>query len=324
LSCPHDAGATLSGASVAILLCTTPKARDRWGPLLAAALPGREIRVWPEAGDKAASDYALGWHPEPGLLARLPNLRLIVSLGAGVDHVLRDPALPSGVPILRLVDPYMTQAMSEYVALSVLRLHRQDFDYRMQQAAGEWREREQKNAAERAVGILGFGTLGQECGRKLQAVGFDVAGWSRSEKTVPGFAAYAGHTGLDRILTRSEILVSLLPMTPETENILDADLFARLPRGAGLISAGRGRHLVEADLLAALESGQLSAAILDVFREEPLPPAHPFWSYPRVVVTPHVAADTHPPTAVAIIAAAIRDFEAGRPLANLVDRERGY
>ncbi len=309
---------------MAILLCTTPKARDRWGPLLTAALPGREIRGWPAAGDKAAIDYALVWHPEPGLLASLPNLRLIVSLGAGVDHVLRDPALPAGVPILRLVDPYMTQAMSEYVALNALRLHRQDFDYRMQQAASEWREREQKNAAERTVGILGFGTLGQECGRKLQAFGFDVAGWSRSEKTVPGFAAYAGKVGLNAILARSEILVSLLPMTPETENILDADLFARLPRGAGLINAGRGRHLVEADLLAALESGQLSAAILDVFREEPLPPAHPFWRHPRIVVTPHVAADTHPPTAVAIIAAAIRDFEAGRPLANLIDRERGY
>ena len=139
-----------------------------------------------------------------------------------------------------------------------------------------------------------------------------------------GFATYAGSAGLDALLARSEILVSLLPMTPETENILNADLFARLPRGAGLINAGRGRHLVEADLLAALESGQLSAAILDVFREEPLPPAHPFWRHPRIVVTPHVAADTHPPTAVAIIAAAIRDFEAGRPLANLIDRERGY
>ena len=309
---------------MAILLCTTPKARERWGPLLAAALPGREVRVWPDAGDKAAIEYALVWHPEPGLLASLRSLRLIVSLGAGVDHVLRDPALPAGVPILRLVDPYMTQAMGEYVALNVLRLHRQDVDYRMQQAAGEWREREQKNAAERTVGILGFGTLGRDAGCKLQALGFDVAGWSRSEKRGSGFTTYAGKTGFNAILARSEILVSLLPMTPETEGILDAGLFARLPRGAGLISAGRGRHLVETDLLAALESGQLSAAVLDVFREEPLPPAHPFWRHPRILVTPHVAADTHPPTAVAIIAAAIRDFEAARPLANLIDRERGY
>lgn len=309
---------------MAILLCTTPKARERWGPLLAAALPGRELRVWPESGDKATIDYALVWHPEPGLLASLPNLRLIVSLGAGVDHVLRDPALPPEVPILRLVDPYMTQAMSEYVALNVLRLHRQDVDYRVQQAAGEWREREQKNAAERSVGILGFGTLGQEAGRKLQALGFDVAGWSRSQKAVPGFATYAGEAGLDALLARSEILVSLLPMTPETDGILNAGLFARLPRGAGLVSAGRGRHLNEADLLAALESGQISAAVLDVFREEPVPAAHLFWRHPRVVITPHVAADTHPPTAVEIIAAAIHDVEAGRTPANLIDRNRGY
>jgi glyoxylate/hydroxypyruvate reductase A len=309
---------------MAILFKTTPTALARWRPHLAAAFPAREIRVWPEVGDTAAIDYALVWHPEPGLLASLPNLKLVVSLGAGVDHILRDPALPKGVPILRLVDPYMTDAMSEYVVLQVLRLHRRDVDYRAQQAAAEWREHEQKNAAERTVGILGFGTLGQDAGRKLRALGFDVAGWSRSAKDIPGFATFAGAAGLDALLGRSEILVSLLPMTPETEDILDAALFARLPRGAGLVNAGRGRHLVEADLLAALESGKLSVAVLDVFRDEPLPPAHPFWRHPRIVVTPHVAAETHPPTALPIIAKAIDDFAAGRPVSNLVDADRGY
>jgi glyoxylate/hydroxypyruvate reductase A len=218
----------------------------------------------------------------------------------------------------------MTQAMSEYIVLQVLRLHRRDFDYRAQQAAGEWREHAQKNAAERTVGILGFGQLGQDAARKLKVFGFDVASWSRSAKEVPGFATYAGADGLDALLARSEILVSLLPMTPETESILDARLFARLPRGAGLVNAGRGRHLVEADLLAALDSGQLSAAVLDVFREEPLPAVHPFWRHPRIVVTPHVAAETHPPTAAAIIAKAIDDFAAGLPLANLIDKRLGY
>jgi glyoxylate/hydroxypyruvate reductase A len=155
-------------------------------------------------------------------------------------------------------------------------------------------------------------------------LGFDVAGWSRSAKPAPGFATYAGAAGLEALLARSEILVSLLPMTPETEGILNAALFARLPRGAGLVSAGRGRHLVEADLVAALASGQLSAAVLDVFRDEPLPPEHPFWRHPRIVVTPHVAADSHPPTAAPIIAKAIRDFAAGLPLVNLVDPRRGY
>jgi glyoxylate/hydroxypyruvate reductase A len=309
---------------MAILFKTTPTALARWRPHLAAAFPEREIRFWPEIGDNAAIDHALVWHPEPGLLASLPNLKLIVSLGAGVDHILRDPALPKGVPILRLVDPYMTDAMSEYVVLQVLRLHRRDVDYRAQQAVAEWREHEQKNAAERTVGILGFGTLGQDAGRKLRALGFDVAGWSRSAKDIPGFATFAGAAGLDALLGRSEILVSLLPMTPETEGILDAALFARLPRGAGLVNAGRGRHLVEADLLAALEAGKLSVAVLDVFRDEPLPPAHPFWRHPRIVVTPHVAAETHPPTALPIIAKAIDDFAAGRPVSNLVDADRGY
>jgi len=214
--------------------------------------------------------------------------------------------------------------MCEYIALQVLRLHRRDVDYRAQQAAGEWREHPQKNAAERTVGILGFGTLGEAAGRTLQALGFAVAGWSRSAKEAPGFATFAGAAGLDRMLARSEILVCLLPMTPETEGILNADLFARLPRGAAIVNAGRGRHLVEADLLAALASGRLSAAVLDVFRDEPLPPSHKFWRHPRIIVTPHVAAETHPPTATAIIAAAIEDFAAARPIPNLVDRERGY
>jgi len=309
---------------MAILFKSTPVSTARWQPFLTAAWPDRDLRFWPDIGDKAAIDYALVWHPEPGLLASLPRLKLIVSLGAGVDHVLRDPSLPADVPILRLVDPYMTQAMSEYVVLQVLRLHRLDFDYRAQQAAAEWREHAQKNAAERTVGILGFGQLGQDAARKLKALGFDIAGWSRSAKDAPGFPIYAGPQGLDALLARSEILVSLLPMTPETENILDAGLFARLPRGAAIVNAGRGRQLVEADLLAALASGQVSAAVLDVFREEPLPPAHPFWRHPRITVTPHVAAETHPPTAAAIIAQAIDDLEAGQPVAHLIDRRRGY
>ena len=309
---------------MAILFRTTPAALARWRPHLAAGLAGHEVRVWPEIGDKAAIEYALVWHPEPGLLASLPNLKLIVSLGAGIDHILRDPHLPAGVPILRLVDPHMTQAMAEYVALQVLRLHRQDIDYRAQQAAREWRERPQKNAAERRVGILGFGVLGQAAGRTLWGIGFDVAGWSRSAKNIVGLPCFAGPRSLHALLARSEILVCLLPMTPDTEGILDAGLFARLPRGAALINAGRGRHLVEPDLLAALDTGQLSAAVLDVFRDEPLPPDHPFWRHERIVVTPHIAADTNPPTALPIVAAAIRDFAAGAPVANLVDPQRGY
>src|ERR1051325_3778066 len=191
---------------MAILFRSTPAATARWRPLLANLLPKHEIRYWPEIGDRNSIEYALVWHPEPGLLATLPNLRMIFGLGAGIDHLLRDPDLPRHVPVVRLVDPYMTDAMSEYVALSVLRLHRQDLDYLATQRAGKWEEREQKNAAERPVGILGFGTLGQDAGRRLKALGFPVAGWSRSLKEIAGFQTYAGSDGLDALLSRSEIL----------------------------------------------------------------------------------------------------------------------
>jgi glyoxylate/hydroxypyruvate reductase len=192
---------------MAILARAGAKALDLWRPLLTAALPGSDLRFFPELGDPAEIDTALVWQPEPGLLSGLPNLKLIVCLGAGVDAILADPTFPRHLPVVRLVDPYMTAAMSEYVVFQVLRLHRQDLDYSAQQRAAEWREHPQKNAAERSVGILGFGTLGQDAGRKLKALGFDVAGWSRRAKEVPGIPTYPGAGGLDSILARSEILV---------------------------------------------------------------------------------------------------------------------
>ena len=307
-----------------LLFRSSVDSEARWKPQLARLMPDLEVRIWPEIGDPAEIDYALVWRPEPGLLASLPNLKLILSLGAGVDHILTDPHLPGGVPIVRLVDPYMTDAMSEYIILQVLRLHRQDLDYRAQQESGIWLELDQKNAADRTVGILGFGELGQDAARKLKGLGFDVALWARRQRTVEGLRGYAGSAGLSALLGRSEFLVCLLPLTAETEGILNATTFAMLPKGAALINAARGGHLVEVDLLAALASGRLSAAVLDVFAEEPLPAGHPFWHHPRLVVTPHVAAATHPPTAAPIILDNIRRFEAGRPLLNRVDPAQGY
>jgi glyoxylate/hydroxypyruvate reductase len=311
--------------AIMVLLFRSPvDSAARWSAEIARLMPDLDIRLWPDLGDPAAIDYALVWRPEPGLLASLPNLKLILSLGAGVDHILCDPLLPRGVPIARLVDPYLTAAMSEYVVLQVLRMHRQDLDYRDQQPARIWREFPQKNAGERPVGILGFGEIGRDAARKLNALGFPVAGWGRRERTIDGFAVFAGRVGLSRLLARSEILVCLLPLTAETQGILDAAAFAQLPRGAGLINAGRGGHLVEDDLIPALDSGQISAAALDVFREEPLPPDHPFWRHPRILVTPHIAGITNPATAAAIVLDTIRRFEAGAPLPNQVDPGRGY
>ncbi|HEX3521998.1 MAG TPA: glyoxylate/hydroxypyruvate reductase A [Stellaceae bacterium] len=309
---------------MALLFRSSVDSEARWKPQLARLMPELEVRIWPEIGDRAEIDYALVWRPEPGLLASLPNLKLILSLGAGVDHILTDPDLPRRVPIVRLVDPYMTDAMSEFVVLQVLRLHRHDLEYRAQQEEGIWQELDQKNAGERVVGILGFGELGQDAARKLKGLGFDVALWGRRPRTIEGLRGYAGSAGLPALLSRSEILVCLLPLTAETERILNASTFAMLPRGAALINAARGGHMVEEDLLAALASGRLSAAVLDVFRDEPLPAGHPFWRHPRIVVTPHIAAATHPPTAAPIILANIRRFEAGRPLLNQVDPAQEY
>jgi len=309
---------------MALLFRSTVDSAARWRAQLTRLTQELEVRVWPEIGDPAAIDYALVWRPEPGFLASLPNLKLILSLGAGVDHLLGDPRLPLHLPILRLVDPHMTDAMSEYVVLQVLRLHRRDLDYRNQQGAGVWRELDQQNAGQRRVGILGLGELGQDAAKKLKALGFDVAGWSRSEKAVEGVRSYAGAAGLAPLLGRSEIIVCLLPLTAETEGILNKRTLALLPKGAALVNAARGAHLVEEDLLAALASGQISAAVLDVFREEPLPVDHSFWHHPRVVVTPHIAAFTNPATAAPIILDNIRRFEEGRPLLNRVDPARGY
>ena len=303
---------------VVLFLSAVDSAAD-WQAELGRLLPDLELRVWPDLGDATEIEAALVWRPPPGLLDRLPNLKLILSLGAGVDHILADPSLPPGVPVVRLVDPYMTAAMSEYVQLQVLRLHRQDPAYLEQQRARRWRALPQPNAAERRVGVLGLGVLGSDAALKLKVLGFDVAGWSRSERKLPGIATFSGADGLEALLRRSEILVCLLPLTPATAGILDARLFGLLPRGAALVNCARGGHLVEADLLAALDGGRLSAAVLDVFRDEPLPPEHPFWAHPRILVTPHVAAATHPPSAAAAVADNLRRLREGRPLLNRVD-----
>jgi glyoxylate/hydroxypyruvate reductase A len=309
---------------MALLFRSSVDSAVRWQSELVRLSPELDFRIWPKLGDPSEIDYALVWRPEPGLLASLSNLKLILSLGAGVDHILGDPQLPQDVPIVRLVDPYLTAAMSEYVTLQVLRLHRQDVDYRIQQEAEIWRELPQKNASERPVGILGLGEIGRHAGGKLASLGFPVSGWSRSVKTIAGFTTYAGAAGLAQMLGKTEILVCLLPLTSQTEGILCAQTFAALPVGTAIVNAGRGAHLIEEDLIPALDSGRLSAAALDVFREEPLPSGHPFWHHPRILVTPHIAGITNPATAAPIILDNIRRFEEGRPLMNQVDPAQGY
>lgn len=295
-----------------------------WRAALTGALPQLDFRVWPECGARDEIDYALVWRPPPGMLAQLPRLKAILSLGAGIDHLFDDPHLPRGLPITRMVDAGMAVQMSEYALYGVLHFHRSMDRYAQLQHRGEWRQLPAVPAAQRSVGVMGLGVLGADFARKCAAVGFRVIGWSRSPKEIPGVRAYSGAAEVDAFLAATQILVNFLPLTAQTEGLLDARLFARLPRGAYLVNLARGKHVVEPDLLRALDSGQLDGAMLDVFVREPLPAEHPFWRHPKVVVTPHVAAQAIATLMVEQVVDNIRRLESGATPVGLVDVARGY
>ena len=309
---------------MALLFKSDVDRADVWQEAIAALMPDIEFRNWPEIGDPADIEFALVWHPPRGELAKLPNLKAIFSLGAGIDHLASDPDLPEGVPVIRMVDKGLTVGMTEFVVMAVLRHHRQIHDYEIQQRQKVWEQKITPLAWQRKVGILGLGVLGSDAADKLNYLGFDVAGWSRSEKTLPGVTSFSGSDGLHAFLQQSEILVCLLPLTEGTKGILNAETLSLLPKGAYLINVGRGQHMVPEDVLAALDSGQLAAATLDVFPEEPLPETSPFWDHPKVLVTPHGASITLPTTAAECVAEGIRAIRKGEALQNVVDFERGY
>jgi glyoxylate/hydroxypyruvate reductase A len=267
-------------------------------------------------------------NPAPDCLRGLPALALIQSLWAGVEGLLADPTLPAGVPIARMVDPMMNAAMAETALWAVLALQRDFFVYARQQQSRQWRPHPQRRADETRVTVLGLGEMGRTAAQAIARQGFDVAGWASRERpgrTLPaGVHAVFGDAALAARLPATDVLVNLLPLTPATRGLLDARVFARLPRGAGVVNLARGAHLVDADLLAALDAGQIGHAVLDVFAHEPLPPEHPYWSHPRVTVLPHVAAATDPRSAAAVVAANLRALAEGLPLAHRVDRARGY
>jgi glyoxylate/hydroxypyruvate reductase A len=309
---------------MALLYCSRWSRPEPWRAAFQRLDPGVDFRVWPESGPVEEIEYALAWHHAPGSLMAYPRLKAIFSLGAGVEKLLNDKQLPRGVPIVRMVDRALTAGMTEYVLLHVLRYHRRVPELEALQGDDEWRELEAPPAWERRVGLLGLGVLGADAAMKLAGLGFEVAGWSRSPKRIDHVVSFAGEEGFAPLLARSEILVCLLPLTQATRGILNARTLAQLPRGAALINAARGGHVVESDLLAALDSGQIAHATLDVTAEEPLPPGHAFWRHPRITLTPHVASLTWPPTAAEHIIANIRRHEAGEPMGPLVDPEREY
>lgn len=296
----------------------------KWAAALKAEIPDLDLRVWPDTGDVDDIDAALVWNHPPGELRRYPRLKLILSLGAGVNHILDDPDLPEGVPIARLVDPGLTAGMVEYTMLAVLRYHRQLPDYERLQRAGKWQKLGIPDTATRRVGILGLGEIGGACAKAVASLGFPVAGWSRAAKSLPAVESFVGTERLEAFLGRTDILVCVLPLTPETRGILGARTLAALPRGAFVINIARGGHVVDAELIAALDSGHIAGATLDVFVPEPLPPEHPFWRHPKITLTPHVASLTNPRTAALPIAENLRRLRDGRPIRHLVDRASGY
>ena len=308
-----------------ILLSLTGQDVDHWRRLLGR---GYEVVTERSFPSDPSIDYAVVWKHEAGVLAGLPNLRLVVSTGAGVDHIFADEDLPD-VPILRVVAENLATHMAEYVVWRVMDHHRQGATYRAQQAGKVWREPPQPTAAAVTVGIMGLGRLGRVAAKALLALGFTVNGWTRTPRAVEGVTTFHGGDGLKAFLAATDILVVLLPYTPATEGIVDYDLLRGLRRdnalgGAVFINAGRGRLQKEKDILRALDDGTLKEASLDVFEEEPLPRTSPLWAHPRVFVTPHAAATSDPEHLAPLMLEQIARFERGEPLDNLVDRQAGY
>jgi len=295
-----------------------------WRIALERALPRIDFRVWPDSGPLEEIEYALVWKPPAGMLASLPRLKAILSLGAGIDHLLLDPQLPHGLPITRMVDAGLASQMTEYALYGVLHFHRDMGRYAEQQRRAHWRQLPAVTAAQRSVGVMGLGVLGADFARKAGLLGFAVRGWSRSDKTIEGVRSFTGRPELDGFLAGTHILVNFLPLTDETIGILNAELFDRLPKGAVLINLARGKHLVEADLLRALDRGQLSGALLDVFEQEPLPASHAFWSHPKIIVTPHIGGQAIAELMVEQVVDNIRRLERGEMPLGLVDLGRGY
>jgi glyoxylate/hydroxypyruvate reductase A len=299
-------------------------ARGRiWQDIFAEAEPDLSFHHWPDVGDPEAVTYIVGWKPIPDLAARFPALKVMFSSGAGVDQ-FAPHMIPDSVSLVRMIEPGIAATMAEYVTLATLLLHRNFKAYANQQAEGRWEQIRVYPATARTVGVMGLGNLGQAALTQLGHLGFKLRGWNRSPRALDGVECFTGPAELGSFLSGCDILICMLPLTDETRGILSASLFVQLPQGAGLINVGRGAHLVEPDLLAALESGQVTSAVLDVTDVEPLPPGHPFWTHPGITLTPHIASMTQPETAARVLLDNIRRHRDGETMIGLVDLGRGY
>ncbi|MBQ4812284.1 glyoxylate/hydroxypyruvate reductase A [Pseudoalteromonas luteoviolacea] len=306
---------------MSVLVCVTGRNNDKLMAKLNEALPDVKIELWPHCEDLNRVQFVLAWNAPDELWAQLPNLKVVQSYGAGVDGIALDKLKPN-VSVARIVDEQLSADMAEYVLSHVLANKLRHREYATNQGHRNWKPRRAKNGNE--VGILGLGELGRVTAELLGHHGFSIRGWSRTQKCISNVACYAGEAQLEAFLSGIDYLVCLLPLTQQTKGILNAELFSQVPPNCVLINVARGQHLVEADLLVALDNNELEAAVLDVFSTEPLPESHPFWSHPKVTVTPHVAAVTNMDTVVAQIAANARACLGNNPLENRVDLGQGY
>jgi glyoxylate/hydroxypyruvate reductase A len=301
-----------------------PVDNSHWIPQMKRTLIHHDLRIWPDHGNKADITYMVAWKLFPGDAHEYPNLKAILSLSAGVNQYVGHPELPAHAQLIRMVEPGLSQGMREYVLSYALRFHRRHDHMKALSEELPWGNSVPALSHQRKIGVMGLGEMGMACVSALQSLGFAVNGWSRTPKDLPSVTCYAGLEGLDDFLGDSEILICLLPLTPETKGILNKDTLSKLPRGACIINAARGKHLVEDDLIPLLDSGQIDQVALDVFQEEPLPLTHPFRKHPRIHMTPHVAAITMPETGAESLKTAIEQIEQGIRPKGWVDLKRGY
>ena len=308
-----------------ILLHRADGKTEPWIKDFTKYLPEAEFEIWHAGETSQPCDYAVVWSPPEAMLPELAQVKAIFNTGAGVDALLRfGDAIPREVPIIRLGDAGMAVQMAEYVTHAVLRYFRRFDEYEAQARAGLWAPLPQHNRVDFAIGVLGMGVLGTRVLEALAPFGFPLRGWSRTEKTMPGVQCFHGADGLDTFLRGSRVLVCMLPLTPDTSNLVDRTNMGKLPAGAFIINVARGAHIAEPDLLTLIKSGHIAAATLDVFRNEPLPAQHPFWQEPRITITPHISALTLRRESVQQIAEKIRQLEQGQPVTDIVDRNQGY
>lgn len=297
---------------------------EAWKEALLKADPGLQIFTQDEEHNPKLITMAMVWKPPHGALSRYPNLGAIASMGAGVDFLFEDDSLPKGVPVTRVVDPVLAADMSEFVIGVILAHIKNLLLFKSVQPAAKWLPMEYRRISEVSVGIMGLGELGTRLAGDLVRFGFKVRGWARSEKTLKGVSCFAGETGFAPFLSEADILVCLLPLTPNTRGILNKQLFTQLPQGAYVINVARGGHLVEQDLLEVLDEGYLSGAFLDVFAQEPLPKDHPFWKHPKIDMSPHIASVSDASSVVPQLIENYERLKNGKPLKNLVSTSRGY